>query len=110
MMFTISGRHFAFLILCHLSILATNTAAAGEEDNGDWFQRRKPNVILFNADDMGWGDISSYGHPTQEWGPIDDMAREGMRFTNHYSPASICTPSRSGLMTGKTVNIYTNKI
>ena len=60
----------------------------------------KPNVIIFNADDMGWGDLSSYGHPTQEWGAIDDMATNGMRFTNFYSPSSVCSPSRAGLFTG----------
>ncbi|XP_072048899.1 arylsulfatase-like [Amphiura filiformis] len=62
---------------------------------------RKPNIIIFNADDMGWGDFSSYGHPTQEWGPVDDMAYEGMRFTSFYAAASLCSPSRSALMTGR---------
>ncbi|XP_072048904.1 arylsulfatase-like [Amphiura filiformis] len=62
---------------------------------------RKPNIIIFNADDMGWGDFSSYGHPTQEWGPVDDMAYEGMRFTNFYSASSLCSPSRAALMTGR---------
>ena len=66
----------------------------------------QPNVILFNADDMGWGDLSCYGHPTQEWGPIDDLAREGMRFTNMYASATVCSPSRAALMTGKRMPIF----
>ncbi|XP_072021951.1 arylsulfatase-like [Amphiura filiformis] len=61
----------------------------------------RPNIILFNADDMGYADIASYGHPSQEWGPIDDMAIQGMRFTNFYAPSSTCTPSRAGLLTGR---------
>ncbi|XP_072049931.1 arylsulfatase-like [Amphiura filiformis] len=62
---------------------------------------RKPNIIIFNADDMGWGDLSSYGHPTQEWGPVDDMAADGMRFTDFYSPSSLFSPSRAGLLTAR---------
>ena len=60
----------------------------------------KPNVILLVADDMGVGDLTSYGHPTQEPGFIDTMAAEGMRFTNGYVGDSVCTPSRSAIMTG----------
>ena len=59
-----------------------------------------PNIILFLADDTGWGDFSSYGHPTQELGPIDQMALEGIRFTQWYAVASLCTPSRTALLTG----------
>lgn len=66
----------------------------------DPLQRRRPNVILFLADDFGYGDLSSYGNPVQEWGPIDDLAREGIRFTQVYSVAATCSPSRAALLTG----------
>lgn len=52
-----------------------------------------PNFIIFFADDVGYGDFHSYGHPTQERGPVDKMGYEGMRFTNWYSADSVCTPS-----------------
>ncbi len=65
--------------------------------------QRPPNFIIFLADDLGYGDLSVFGHPTQEWGAVDQMAAEGMRFTNCYSSAVLCTPSRASLLTGKTM-------
>eukprot|EP00057_Strongylocentrotus_purpuratus_P005466 XP_003731039.1 PREDICTED: arylsulfatase [Strongylocentrotus purpuratus] len=61
----------------------------------------KPNVVLLVADDMGSGDLTSYGHPSQEPGFIDQMAAEGLRFTNGYVGDAVCTPSRSAIMTGR---------
>ena len=61
----------------------------------------QPNMIIFLADDLGYGDLKSYGHPTQEWGPIDDLTREGMKFTSMYSASALCSPSRAALLTGK---------
>jgi len=49
---------------------------------------------------MGWGDLSSFGHPSQEYGAIDQMAAEGTRFTQWYAAAPLCTPSRTSLLTG----------
>ena len=60
-----------------------------------------PNVIIIYADDLGWGDLGCYGHPNIRTPNLDQMAAQGMRFTEFYSAAEVCTPSRAALMTGR---------
>ena len=60
-----------------------------------------PNVVLIFADDLGYGDLSSYGHPTIHTPRLDRMAREGIKLTSFYTAAPVCTPSRAALMTGR---------
>ena len=62
---------------------------------------RPPNFIVILTDDQGYGDLSSYGHPTIHTPNIDRMASEGVRLTSFYASASVCTPSRAGLLTGR---------
>jgi len=61
----------------------------------------QPNFVIIFADDLGYGDLACYGHPTIKTPNLDRMAREGMKFTQFYSAAEVCTPSRGGLLTGR---------
>lgn len=61
----------------------------------------KPNVIVILADDLGYGDVSSYGHSSIETPNIDRLANNGIRFTAGYASASTCTPTRYSLLTGE---------
>lgn len=60
-----------------------------------------PNFVIIFADDLGYGDLSCYGHPTIRTPNLDRMAAEGMRFTQFYCAAPVCTPSRAALLTGR---------
>ena len=62
---------------------------------------KKPNFVVIFCDDLGYGDIGSYGHPTIRTPNLDRMAAEGQKWTNFYSAASVCTPSRAALLTGR---------
>jgi arylsulfatase A-like enzyme len=61
----------------------------------------RPNVILIYADDLGYGDVSSYGAKRLSTPNIDRLARGGIRFTDAHAPAATCTPSRYALLTGE---------
>jgi len=62
---------------------------------------KRPNVLVIFADDLGFGDLGIFGHPTIRTPNLDRMAMDGQKWTNFYAAASVCTPSRAGLMTGR---------
>jgi arylsulfatase A len=82
---------FTFFVLCALAPLRVAFLSAQD----------RPNFVVIFADDLGYGDLACYGHPTMRTPNLDRMAREGMRLTQFYSAAEVCTPSRAALLTGR---------
>jgi arylsulfatase A-like enzyme len=66
------------------------------------FADQKRNVLIIYVDDLGYGDTGVYGHPIVKTPNIDALAAEGIRFTQFYAPSALCSPSRAGLLTGRT--------
>ncbi len=62
----------------------------------------KPNFVVFVADDMGWGDSATFGHPLIKTPNLDKLAAQGVKLTQCYSAAGVCSPSRSAILTGRT--------
>jgi arylsulfatase A len=62
----------------------------------------RPNIVVILADDMGWGDSSTYGHKVTRTPSVDKLAAQGMKFTQGYSASGVCSPSRSAILTGRT--------
>ena len=89
--------HFALLILLSASFLSckNNEASSKQKSN-----IAKPNIIYILADDLGYGDVGYLGQQKFDTPNIDKLAAAGMVFTQHYSGATVCAPSRSALLTG----------
>lgn len=83
---------YRFLYVFCISFLLFNYSTAAQQ---------KPNVIIINADDLGYGDLGCYGAAKIKTPNIDKLAARGIRFTNGHSTAATCTPSRYSLLTGK---------
>jgi len=64
-------------------------------------ETEKPNIIFILADDLGYGDLGCYGQKSIKTPYLDQMAKAGVRFTNHYSGSTVCAPSRCCLLTGQ---------
>src|SRR5579859_8087345 len=63
-------------------------------------EEQKPNIIFIDADDLGYGDLSCYGQKNFSTPNIDQLATDGIRFTQCYAGSTVCAPSRCALMTG----------
>lgn len=87
-----SNQHIASLMLCCVPFYAFSSVKKQ--------QAQLPNVIYILADDLGYGDIEPYGQKIIKTPHLNQMASEGMRFTQHYSGSTVSAPSRGSLMTG----------
>lgn len=80
---------------------SSKTATSGLASSARLSPQARPNVIVILADDMGNGDLSSYGNTLIETKNIDSIGAEGVKFTSGYVSAPLCSPSRAGLITGR---------
>ena len=96
-------RLFLYCSLFSATLLLSACAGNPEssESSEAVAEERPPNIIFIMADDLGYGDLGSYGQEMIQTPNLDSMAAQGMRFTNFYAGNTVCAPSRSVLMTGK---------
>ncbi|MFZ2643897.1 MAG: arylsulfatase [Verrucomicrobiia bacterium] len=93
-------HRFVFLVICCVVCIHWLMAAeAGPAQTGA--SGARPNVVLILADDLGYGDVGCYGATKIKTPNIDRLAQEGRRFTYAYTPGSVCSPTRYGLMAGR---------
>ena len=86
--YLLKGIHF-FSILSLIFIFSANAST-----------KEKPNIVFILADDLGYTDLGCYGSPEINTPSLDKMAKEGIRFTQFYAPAGVCTPTRASFLTG----------
>ncbi|MEI7461093.1 MAG: sulfatase-like hydrolase/transferase [Pirellula sp.] len=92
---------FPVRILICLGLFCGHARAGGSIESKPTPNDR-PNIIVFLTDDQGWGDLGCYGHKRILSPNVDRFAREGLRLTQCYSACSVCSPSRSAILTGRT--------
>ncbi len=82
-------------------ILAAVLLALNPFSDAPASDQQPPNLIVIFCDDLGYGDLGCFGHPTIRTPHLDRMAQEGQKWMSFYSAAPVCTPSRAGLLTGR---------
>ena len=90
------GYHRFLTLMVALVVCCANSSAAESGVN-----LKTPNIVLIMADDLGWKDLHCYGNKKLDTPHIDRLAEQGMLFTDAYSAAPVCTPTRAALMTGE---------
>jgi arylsulfatase A-like enzyme len=91
---TVTRREF-------LGTAVATTAIAGRRRGASAAPANRPNVLFILADDLGYGDLSCYGRPEYKTPVLDRLATQGIRFTDNYAAAPVCTPTRCAYITGR---------
>lgn len=97
------SRIIVSIFLLMLLIEGQDSAFAAKNNNRVRQSSTKPNVIVIYTDDLGYGDLGSYGQRMIRTPHLDEIASAGMRFTNFYSAHPVCGPARGSLMTGRNI-------
>jgi arylsulfatase len=90
-------RRSTILILLALTSFFPRTLAGQETGQ----EKPKPNIVFILADDLGYGELGCYGQEKIKTPNIDGLAKQGIKFTQHYTGAPVCAPARCVLMTGQ---------
>jgi arylsulfatase A-like enzyme len=96
-----SGNRRDFLKTSGLSVAGSALAALGSRARAAQASAARPNIVFILADDIGYGDLGCYGATKVRTPNTDRLAKEGIRFTNAYASASVCSPTRYSLLTGQ---------
>ena len=88
------SMHVEKILLAVSFLLVMSGWALAEEDG------KRPNIVFVMIDDLGWMDLACQGNPLVETPHIDRFAREGLRFTDAYAAAPVCSPTRAAVITG----------
>jgi arylsulfatase A-like enzyme len=91
---------FLFVLAFAKAVLLTSCKTQQTEEEPVNYDLTRPNIIMIVADDMGWHDLSVYGSEFIETPHLDSLANAGIRFTDAYAAAPLCSPSRAAIMTG----------
>ena len=92
-------KFFVIVVIAIASVSSGLTRSDAAPHDG-----AKPNIVVVLCDDLGYGDLECYGHPHIKTPHLNNLAKEGIRFTNFYSAAPVCSPARVGLLTGRSPN------
>jgi len=92
----IDRRLFLKIMASELGLAVTSTRAGAIPES-----KTKPNIVFILADDMSWHQLGCYGSRFYQTPNIDRLAKQGMRFTNAYAAAPVCSPTRASILTGK---------
>ena len=94
------NRYCKFFVCIAIALFGLSGTEVVIADDG----AGQPNIVVVLCDDLGYGDIECYGHPNIKTPHINKLATEGIRFTDFYSAAPVCSPARVGLLTGRSPN------
>jgi len=90
------------LVAMGYAIIIIISTGCNRNSNSNKTMKSTPNLVLILVDDLGYGDLPSYGNLIVKTPNIDKLVRDGIKYTQYYAPAPLCSPSRAGLLTGRT--------